>query len=61
MEDPLSLSRSNFTLVISTSFFFFLNSDIVVFEPLLDGLEAVNNSIILLFLFFFTLKLFSER
>lgn len=60
MEDPLSLSRSNFTLVIS-SFFFFLNSDIVVFEPLLDGLEAMNNSIILLFLFFFTLKLFSER
>lgn len=52
MEDPLSLSRSNFTLVISTSFFFFLNSDIVVFESLLDGLEAVNNSIILLFLFF---------
>lgn len=58
MEDPLSPSRSNFTLVISTSFFF-LNSDIVVFEPLLDGLEAVNNSIILLFLSF--LKLFSER
>lgn len=50
MEDPLSLSQSNFTLVISS--FFFLNSDIVVFEPLLDGLETVNNSIILLFLSF---------